>query len=122
MKTLRVATLNIWNRFGPWEQRLAAIRAGVRSLAPDLLGLQEVLRLEPGDGDGLDQAAAIARASATTWPTRARTTSAGTATRRSRAGPSPERHVRAAARRHRRAPRRCSSPTSTRPSGASRSS
>ena len=30
MKTLRVATLNIWNRFGPWEQRLAAIRDGRR--------------------------------------------------------------------------------------------
>ncbi|HZU84042.1 MAG TPA: endonuclease/exonuclease/phosphatase family protein [Polyangiaceae bacterium] len=60
MKTLRVATLNIWNRFGPWEQRLAAIRAGVGALAPDILGLQEVLRLAPGEGDGLDQAAAIA--------------------------------------------------------------
>jgi endonuclease/exonuclease/phosphatase family metal-dependent hydrolase len=60
MKTMRVATLNIWNRFGPWEQRLASIRAGVGVLAPDLLGLQEVVRLEPNDGDGLDQAAAIA--------------------------------------------------------------
>ncbi len=60
MKTLRVATLNIWNRFGPWEQRLEAIRAGVGALSPDLLGLQEVVRLEPDDGDGLDQAAAIA--------------------------------------------------------------
>lgn len=60
MKTLRVATLNIWNRFGPWEERLAAIRAGVEVLSPDILGLQEVVRLEPHDGDGLDQAAAIA--------------------------------------------------------------
>jgi endonuclease/exonuclease/phosphatase family metal-dependent hydrolase len=58
--TLRVATLNIWNRFGPWEQRFAAIRAEVVKVAPDLLGLQEVLRLEEGEGDGLDQAAAIA--------------------------------------------------------------
>ena len=56
---LRVATLNIWNRFGPWEERLAAIRAGVRELAPDVLGLQEVVRLAPDDGDGLDQAAVI---------------------------------------------------------------
>jgi endonuclease/exonuclease/phosphatase family metal-dependent hydrolase len=61
MKTIRVATLNIWNRFGPWEQRLPAIRAGVSALAPDLLGLQEVLRLDAADGDGLDQAAAIAQ-------------------------------------------------------------
>jgi endonuclease/exonuclease/phosphatase family metal-dependent hydrolase len=60
MKTLRVGTLNIWNRLGPWEERLAAIRAGVRALAPDVLGLQEVVRLDPSDGDGLDQAAAVA--------------------------------------------------------------
>jgi endonuclease/exonuclease/phosphatase family metal-dependent hydrolase len=60
MKTLRVATINIWNRLGPWEQRLPALRAEVASLAPDLLGMQEVLRLEPGEGDGLDQAQAIA--------------------------------------------------------------
>lgn len=59
MNSLRVATLNIWNRFGPWEQRLVAIRAGVAQHAPDLLGMQEVLRLEPGEGDGLDQAAAV---------------------------------------------------------------
>ena len=60
MKTLRVATLNIWNRFGPWEERLVAIRAGVAALDADLFGMQEVLRLHPGEGDGLDQAAAIA--------------------------------------------------------------
>jgi endonuclease/exonuclease/phosphatase family metal-dependent hydrolase len=59
-KILRAATLNIWNRFGPWEDRLRAIRAGVRSIAPDLLGLQEVVRLAADDGDGLDQTAAIA--------------------------------------------------------------
>jgi endonuclease/exonuclease/phosphatase family metal-dependent hydrolase len=60
VSTFRVATLNIWNRFGPWEERLSAIRAGVRDLVPDVLGLQEVVRLAPGEGDGLDQAAAIA--------------------------------------------------------------
>jgi endonuclease/exonuclease/phosphatase family metal-dependent hydrolase len=63
MKTLRVATLNIWNRCGPWEDRLAAIRAGLRALGPDVIGLQEVVRLDPGEGDGLDQAAAIAAGS-----------------------------------------------------------
>jgi endonuclease/exonuclease/phosphatase family metal-dependent hydrolase len=62
MQSLRVATLNIWNRFGPWEQRLAAIRAGVASVAPDILGMQEVLRLPPDEGDGLDQALAVAPA------------------------------------------------------------
>src|SRR5579863_6189052 len=60
MKTLRVATLNICNRFGPWEQRLVAIRAGLQALTPDLLGMQEVLRLHEGEGDELDQAGAIA--------------------------------------------------------------
>jgi endonuclease/exonuclease/phosphatase family metal-dependent hydrolase len=60
MSTVRVATLNIWNRFGPWPERFAAIRAGVGAIAPDLLGLQEVLKLDEGEGDGLDQAAAIA--------------------------------------------------------------
>ncbi|MGH7297869.1 MAG: endonuclease/exonuclease/phosphatase family protein [Polyangiaceae bacterium] len=60
MKTFHVATLNIWNRFGPWDDRLRAIRAGMKALAPDLVGLQEVLRLAPGEGDGLDQAAVLA--------------------------------------------------------------
>jgi endonuclease/exonuclease/phosphatase family metal-dependent hydrolase len=60
MTTMRVLTLNIWNRAGAWEERLRAIRAGVRELEPDLVGLQEVLRLAQGEGDGLDQAAAIA--------------------------------------------------------------
>ena len=43
MNRLRVLTLNIWNRQGPWEQRLGLIRAGVEALAPDLVGLQEVI-------------------------------------------------------------------------------
>jgi endonuclease/exonuclease/phosphatase family metal-dependent hydrolase len=43
MDRLRVLTLNIWNRQGPWEQRLEVIRRGLRSLAPDIIGLQEVL-------------------------------------------------------------------------------
>jgi endonuclease/exonuclease/phosphatase family metal-dependent hydrolase len=57
--SVRVATLNIWNRFGPWDQRLPAIREGVKALAPDILGLQEVLRLDPGEGDALDQTVAV---------------------------------------------------------------
>ena len=58
MSSMRVATLNIWNRGGPWEERLAAIRHGLRELAADIVGLQEVI-VTP-DGDRLDQAAAIA--------------------------------------------------------------
>ena len=45
MDRLRILTLNIWNREGPWEQRLALIRAGIERLAPDLVGLQEVIEL-----------------------------------------------------------------------------
>lgn len=55
MRTFRVATLNIWSRFGPWEERLVAIREGLRRLAPDVIGLQEVLR-----GPDLDQASLVA--------------------------------------------------------------
>lgn len=53
--TVRVATLNIWNRLGPWEERLVAIREGVRAESVDVLALQEVVCLE-----GFDQAALIA--------------------------------------------------------------
>lgn len=54
MRTFRAATLNIWSRFGPWEERLVAIREGLRTLLPDVIGLQEVLRFE-----GFDQAALV---------------------------------------------------------------
>ncbi|MBA3503661.1 MAG: endonuclease/exonuclease/phosphatase family protein [Myxococcota bacterium] len=39
----RVVTLNIWNRSGPWTDRLKLIRDGLRALEPDVIGLQEVL-------------------------------------------------------------------------------
>lgn len=47
-------TLNIWNRQGPWEQRLPLLREGVRRLDPDLVGLQEVI-----DDHGRTQAHAL---------------------------------------------------------------
>jgi endonuclease/exonuclease/phosphatase family metal-dependent hydrolase len=46
MRCLRVATLNIWNRGGPWERRCELIRRELQGLEPDLVGLQEVLRLK----------------------------------------------------------------------------
>jgi endonuclease/exonuclease/phosphatase family metal-dependent hydrolase len=46
MDRLRVLSLNIWNRLGPWEERLQVIRHGLIALAPDLVGLQEVLHHE----------------------------------------------------------------------------
>ena len=39
----RVVTFNIWNRQGPWAQRLPLIREGLRALDADVIGLQEVL-------------------------------------------------------------------------------
>lgn len=39
---LRVATLNIWNRSGPWSLRLSLIRHEIERLRPDVIGLQEV--------------------------------------------------------------------------------
>lgn len=57
---LCVATLNIWNRMGDWEARLAAIRHHLARLAPDVIGLQEVLQIDAGDGALFDQAALIA--------------------------------------------------------------
>ena len=54
MRTFRAATLNIWSRFGPWDERLPGIRAGLRQLAPDVIGMQEVLRFQD-----MDQAALV---------------------------------------------------------------
>lgn len=50
-----VATLNIWNRLGPWDQRLPALRAGIAAEAPDVIGLQEVVSME-----GFQQASLLA--------------------------------------------------------------
>jgi endonuclease/exonuclease/phosphatase family metal-dependent hydrolase len=52
--SLRVATLNLWGRRGPWPDRLSLIRAELRRLSPSLMGLQEVMR------DGSCQASEIA--------------------------------------------------------------
>ena len=39
---IRVATWNLWWRFGPWEQRRDAITAVLADARPDVCGLQEV--------------------------------------------------------------------------------
>ena len=49
LEKLRVATLNIWNKTGPWAERLPLIRKQLTELSPDVLGLQEVLRLIPDE-------------------------------------------------------------------------
>lgn len=53
----RVATLNIWNRQGPWPQRLPLIRDGLAALDADVIGLQEVLGF-PGMPSQADEIAA----------------------------------------------------------------
>jgi endonuclease/exonuclease/phosphatase family metal-dependent hydrolase len=41
-----IATLNIWNRMGPWDERLVAIRTQLASLRPDVIALQEAVRID----------------------------------------------------------------------------
>ena len=43
---LRVVTLNIWGRQGPWESRLPVLRRTLAALDVDLVGLQEVIRFD----------------------------------------------------------------------------
>ncbi len=66
IETLRIATLNVWNKSGPWAERLRLIRGEIRELLPDVLGLQEVLRLtlagQPDETPERDQATEIAQA------------------------------------------------------------
>jgi endonuclease/exonuclease/phosphatase family metal-dependent hydrolase len=68
-----VATLNIWNKAGPWPKRLPLIRAELKTLAADVVGLQEVLRLAaPGIAGGsaeapTDQAAEVAQGLGYQW-------------------------------------------------------
>ncbi len=40
---IKVLTINIWNRSGPWDRRSALLRAGIEALAPDVIGMQEVM-------------------------------------------------------------------------------
>lgn len=54
MEHVRVATINIWNRSGPWESRLVGLRHGLTELNADVVVLQEVLRLESGGISQLD--------------------------------------------------------------------
>lgn len=55
--TLRVATWNLWWRFGPFEQRQVAIVETLRSINADVLCLQEVWSTDTDD-----QAQSLARA------------------------------------------------------------
>jgi endonuclease/exonuclease/phosphatase family metal-dependent hydrolase len=47
VRTLKVGTLNVWNKSGPWAERRELIRRDIAALVPDVLGLQELMRLLP---------------------------------------------------------------------------
>lgn len=48
VSSLRVATLNIWGKQGPWTERKEVLRRQLAALDFDLLGLQEVVRFDAG--------------------------------------------------------------------------
>jgi endonuclease/exonuclease/phosphatase family metal-dependent hydrolase len=56
MDRLRVVTINVWNRSGPWETRRELLRQGLRALDADLVGLQEIVH----DAGGSTQAHELA--------------------------------------------------------------
>jgi endonuclease/exonuclease/phosphatase family metal-dependent hydrolase len=58
MRPLRLVTLNTWKCDGAYVQRLAAMEAGLASLAPDVIALQEVFA---APDTGYDTAAYLAR-------------------------------------------------------------
>src|SRR5438477_11936832 len=39
---VRIATWNVWGRYGPWEARLPVIIENLRAINADILALQEV--------------------------------------------------------------------------------
>jgi len=51
-------TWNVWGRFGPWQEREAALIRTLETLAPDVVTLQQCWR----DRSGQDQAVHLARA------------------------------------------------------------
>jgi endonuclease/exonuclease/phosphatase family metal-dependent hydrolase len=52
---MRILTLNCWNISPPYPERAALIRAGIERLAPDLIGMQEIIVRR----DGFDMGAEI---------------------------------------------------------------
>lgn len=67
MGLVRILTFNIWNRSGPWEHRLRLIQKGIASLAPDVVGLQEVVHRPSDPAKGQAQEIASAFAAVKDW-------------------------------------------------------
>ena len=55
MQRVRLLTINIWNQWGPWQERLKVLRRALGTESPDVVGLQEVLRMEQGGMSQLDE-------------------------------------------------------------------
>jgi endonuclease/exonuclease/phosphatase family metal-dependent hydrolase len=64
MDALKVVTLNLWGEQPPLERRMELAVEGLRSLAPDVIGLQEVRQI-PGTLE--NQAEMLARALGMQW-------------------------------------------------------
>ena len=60
---VRIATWNLWGRYGPWEERMPAITETLRAVDADIVGLQEVW-----DDDRRSQASDLAAALGYTEP------------------------------------------------------
>lgn len=62
MNTFRVSTLNLWNTYGPWEQRKPVLVQQLKELAPDIIGLQEVFCGPANDPTAENQLVLLANA------------------------------------------------------------
>jgi endonuclease/exonuclease/phosphatase family metal-dependent hydrolase len=60
---LRVATLNLWSRLGPWGDRCVEAAAWLNRLDPDIVLFQEVIEL----ADGTTTAEEVAAATGSSW-------------------------------------------------------
>jgi endonuclease/exonuclease/phosphatase family metal-dependent hydrolase len=62
VQSLRVGTLNLWGRQGPWEARRELVLRDLRALSFDVLGLQEVIRFDAALAPGADPASSTDQA------------------------------------------------------------
>ena len=67
LSVVRVMTWNLWWRFGPWEERLAAIVATIAEQDPDVVCLQELWASDGSVSPVEDQAQLLAEALGMYW-------------------------------------------------------
>ena len=54
VQSLRVGTLNLWGRQGPWEARRELVLRALEALSLDAIGLQEIIRFDAALAPGAD--------------------------------------------------------------------